>query len=293
MVWSVAGRFAYSKPSRRGPNDPWFRIGTLDIGSAALLSLMCVVSVIIYAIEPIDKPILLKLALIPNEVTSGQVWRVLTWPLANGLDQALLWVIVAVLVGMVSWAFGLTSFVSGGMRDIAQTIVDGRLDLHLGRPCHPLPTLLLSRSVPAGIGDLLSAFVFWFWLGDRTLGELPLLLVMATAAAIVVCATTVIIQCLVFWRPQAIALCEELFNTLLMVAYYPQHPFGLTVRIVLFTVFPAAFVAFLPAEAIRHPEAINVLGMLGAALIYSLLAVAVFNRGLRRYASGNGVLELH
>jgi hypothetical protein len=35
-----------------------------------------------------------------------------------------------------------------------------------------------------------------------------------------------------------------------------------------------------------------VLGMLGAAIVYSLLAVAVFNRGLARYASGNGVLEL-
>ena len=62
-------------------------------------------------------------------------------------------------------------------------------------------------------------------------------------------------------------------------------------RIVLFTVFPAAFVAFLPAEAIRHPDAANVLAMLGASVTYSLIAVAVFNRGLRRYASGNGVLE--
>jgi hypothetical protein len=51
-------------------------------------------------------------------------------------------------------------------------------------------------------------------------------------------------------------------------------------------------VAFLPAEAVRHPEAVNVLGMLAAALVYSLLALAVSNRGLRRYASGNGVLEL-
>ena len=47
----MAGRFAYSKPNRRGPNDPWFRIGTLDIGSAALLGLMCAVSVLVYAID--------------------------------------------------------------------------------------------------------------------------------------------------------------------------------------------------------------------------------------------------
>jgi membrane associated rhomboid family serine protease len=96
----VAGRFAYSKPNRRGPNDPWFRVGTLDIGSAALLGLMCAVSVLVYAI---DKTILLRLALIPDEITSGQVWRIVTWPLANGFDQALLWVIVSIAV---LWYFG-------------------------------------------------------------------------------------------------------------------------------------------------------------------------------------------
>ncbi len=102
-VWSVAGRFAYSKPSRRGPNDPWFRIGKLDIGSAAFLGLLCAVSVFIYALEPVDKPILLKLALIPSEIKSGQVWRIFTWPLANGLDQQLLWVIISIAV---LWYFG-------------------------------------------------------------------------------------------------------------------------------------------------------------------------------------------
>ncbi|MEY2400894.1 MAG: hypothetical protein QOJ08_1005, partial [Ilumatobacteraceae bacterium] len=91
----MAGRFAYSKPNRRGPNDPWFRVGTLDIGSAALLGLLCAVSVLVYAI---DKTLLIRLALIPSEVTSGQVWRIITWPLANGFDQALLWVIVSIAV---------------------------------------------------------------------------------------------------------------------------------------------------------------------------------------------------
>jgi membrane associated rhomboid family serine protease len=96
----VAGRFAYSKPNRRGPNDPWFRIGTLEIGSAAFLGLMCAVSVLVYAI---DKTILIRLALIPDEITSGQVWRIVTWPLANGFDQQLLWVIVSIAV---LWYFG-------------------------------------------------------------------------------------------------------------------------------------------------------------------------------------------
>ncbi|MGZ4739390.1 MAG: DUF6576 domain-containing protein [Ilumatobacteraceae bacterium] len=99
----MAGRFAYSKPNRRGPNDPWFRVGALEIGSAALLALMCIVSVFVYALEPVDKPTLKKLELIPSDIKSGQVWRVVSWPLANGLDQQILWVLVAVAV---LWYFG-------------------------------------------------------------------------------------------------------------------------------------------------------------------------------------------
>jgi membrane associated rhomboid family serine protease len=99
----VAGRFAYSKPSGRGPNDPWFRVGALEIGSAAFLALLCAISVLVYALEPVDKPILTKLALLPTKVTSGEVWRVLTWPLANGLDQRMLSVLISIAV---LWYFG-------------------------------------------------------------------------------------------------------------------------------------------------------------------------------------------
>jgi ABC-type uncharacterized transport system permease subunit len=70
---------------------------------------------------------------------------------------------IALMFGIVAWSFGLAVFLAGGMRYIAQTIVDGGLDLHLGRPCHPLPTLLLARSEASGLGDIASALVFWLW----------------------------------------------------------------------------------------------------------------------------------
>jgi membrane associated rhomboid family serine protease len=99
----MAGRFSYSRPERRRATDPWFRIGEVDIGSAAFLAVLCAISILVYGLEPADKPILTRLALIPDEVLSGQVWRVFTWPLANGFDQRLLWVAVAVAL---LWYFG-------------------------------------------------------------------------------------------------------------------------------------------------------------------------------------------
>jgi hypothetical protein len=99
----VADRFSFSKPDRRGPNDPWFRIGQIEFGTAAVFAAACAVSLLIYGIEPVDKPFLTKLALIPEKVLDGQIWRIVTWPFANGFDDRLLW--VAVMIAML-WYFG-------------------------------------------------------------------------------------------------------------------------------------------------------------------------------------------
>jgi ABC-type uncharacterized transport system permease subunit len=226
---------------------------------------------------------------------------------ANNLIMFLIWVIyftnfsslkgwqredMALLIGTVAWAFGLTVFLVGGVRDLARTIVEGGLDLYLGRPRHPLPALLMTRGVPSGLGDLASALVFWFGLAGRTPDGLPLLVLVATAAAIVIAASWTIIECLVFWWPGALSLSDTLFDTFLMVAFYPQHTYGFTLRLALFTVFPTAFVALLPVEALREADPLKVLAMVGAAIVYAGFAVAVFNRGLRHYASGNQLLDL-
>jgi ABC-2 type transport system permease protein len=227
--------------------------------------------------------------------------------LGNNLIIFLLWVVyfadfsnlggwglrdMALLIGVVAWSFGLMVFLAGGLRDLANTIADGGLDIHLGRPRHPLPGLLLSRAIPSGLGDIASAFLFWLWLGGAGLGDLPLLLAVSTAAAVVLGATVTITQCLPFWLTGSAALSEEIFNMVMMVVFYPQHPYGFLVRLALFTVFPTAFIALLPMEAIRHHSLPEALGVLAAALGYGALAVYVFERGLRRYASGNRILEL-
>jgi ABC-type uncharacterized transport system permease subunit len=225
----------------------------------------------------------------------------------NNLIMFLLWVIYfadfssmrgwmladfSLLIGVVAWAFGLMVFIAGGLRDLAATITEGGLDIHLGRPRHPLPGLLLCRSIPSGLGDMASAFLFWLWFGGAGIADLPLLLAVSTAAGVVLGATVAITQCLPFWLSRSATLAEELFNMLLMVAFYPQHPYGFLVRLVLFTVFPTAFIALLPVEAIRHHSLLEALGVVAAAGFYGALAIWVFERGLRHYASGNRILEL-
>jgi membrane associated rhomboid family serine protease len=96
----VPGRFQFSRPPRRSHTDPWFRVGTVDIGSAPLLASLCALSFVVYAIEGPGHPVLGRLFLLPDEVRGGQLWRIVTWPLS---DSPSVWTAVAIAV---LWYFG-------------------------------------------------------------------------------------------------------------------------------------------------------------------------------------------
>lgn len=199
---------------------------------------------------------------------------------------------IALLIGMTCWTFGLATFLAGGIRDLANTITGGGLDPYLGRPRHPLPALLIRQCQPSGLGDMVSGVVFWMVLGHRGLADLPLLLMVGTLAATVVTATATLFQCLAFWLPGAALLAEELFQMFIMVAYYPEHPFGFVVRLLLLTVFPAGFVAMVPVEVVRDADPLKLAACAAAAAVYAALAWWVFERGLERYTSGSRIIEL-
>ncbi len=78
----MAGRFSFSVPERRNASDPWFRIGTLDVGTTGfLVILLSVASMVLWAIggNEIDS-VWGHLVLIPDEVSQ--------WPDLEGRHLA-------------------------------------------------------------------------------------------------------------------------------------------------------------------------------------------------------------
>lgn len=72
----------------RGSADGWFRLGSLDVTTTLLVVFLCIVSLVVFAVEPVTKPIELGLALDANHVGHGQLWRLFTWPVSfpAGID---------------------------------------------------------------------------------------------------------------------------------------------------------------------------------------------------------------
>jgi hypothetical protein len=66
----------------RGSEDGWFRLGSIEVSTTVLVLALTIVSVLEWAFEGNFGPVQSHLALDPDSVVSGQVWQLITWPLA-------------------------------------------------------------------------------------------------------------------------------------------------------------------------------------------------------------------
>jgi membrane associated rhomboid family serine protease len=94
-------------PRNRGHSDPWFRVGPIDVTTTVLITALCVVSLFVWAA---NKEFLLHLYVLPSDfpgegsVFGGQVWRLITWPIANDLEgNNALWNVISIAL---FWYFG-------------------------------------------------------------------------------------------------------------------------------------------------------------------------------------------
>jgi len=194
---------------------------------------------------------------------------------------------IAVLYGVVAVAHGLAVFLAGGIQHLARVIHDGELDALIAQP---KPTLLYAiglRSQPSGLGDIVSGLVMIALSGRVGVMGTPVVIAASVGAAVVLVATSVILHSSAFWLGQTETASRQLYEATLLFSLYPDTLFGGPMRWVLFTLIPAGFVGYLPSGLIRAPSiGAGVAIALGVAA-YSLLAVLVFQRGLRSYASGS------
>lgn len=81
----------------RGVSDPWFRLGRVEVTTTVFTVGLVIASWLVYVIVP---TIGASWAYAPGALAGGQVWRLVTWPLANVPS---LW---GVLTVFFLWYFG-------------------------------------------------------------------------------------------------------------------------------------------------------------------------------------------
>jgi ABC-2 type transport system permease protein len=194
---------------------------------------------------------------------------------------------IQVLFGVVAAAFGLTVTLAGGVRHLGLLIDEGDLDTLLTQPKSVLLHALGLRLQPSGFGDVLSGILFIAWSGQVSWQMVPLVVVAIISSAVVLTASGIVFFSLAFWLGRVETAARQLWELLITFALYPEPLFGGMLRLALFTVLPAGFVGYLPVRIVHAPSAPDVALLVAGAVMYFAVAVLVFDRGLRRYASGS------
>jgi len=66
---------------RRRPNDGWFRVGRYDVTTVDIMTFLAIASMFVWAISP--DQLWDALTFEARAVRSGEIWRVITWPIAE------------------------------------------------------------------------------------------------------------------------------------------------------------------------------------------------------------------
>jgi ABC-2 type transport system permease protein len=191
------------------------------------------------------------------------------------------------LFGVVAAGFGAAMTLAGGVRHLGRFIDEGELDTLLTQPKPILVHALGMRLQASGFGDALSGIAFIACSGQVSWRALPVVVLAIVASALVLVASGIVFFSLAFWLGPVETLARQLWELLITFSLYPEPLFGGVLRLVLFTLLPAGFVGYVPARLVRNPSIADGLLLTAAAAGYLAIGVAVFNRGLRRYASGS------
>ena len=89
----MPGRYQFSLPERP-QRDGWFRVGSLDVTTTALLVMLGVASMVVYALGG-SGGFFDELVYYSPLVRQGELWRIVTWPIANSPSQ--IWVLLTMV----------------------------------------------------------------------------------------------------------------------------------------------------------------------------------------------------
>lgn len=186
-------------------------------------------------------------------------------------------------------AYGLSYFCFGGTEYLAQNISQGNLDLYLTQPKYSLIGLITSRCKLSAMGDVVYGLVIGLFATNFNLLDYLFLLLVSIIATITITSIVILVYLTAFWFGDTTNLGTTYINSLLInLTIYPEKVYGSFVKVLIYTVIPAFYCAHLPIKVCTEFSIPTLLFFIGISIFFVVTAVLVYNRGLKRYESGNG-----
>ncbi|MGI8809831.1 MAG: ABC transporter permease [Acidimicrobiales bacterium] len=193
---------------------------------------------------------------------------------------------ILLLLAVITSAAGIALGVLANARRVGNMAVDGELDAVLALPVPPLAHLLLRRIEASNVGDLGFGLVLFAFTGNHSVGRTAVFVAVVLAAATLMTGFLVMTGSLAFFLGRNEG-GELGFHALVLLGSYPVDVFAGAIKVVLYTVVPAAFVSSVPARLVEDFDLLQAAVLVAVSATFAVGAWATFTIGLRRYTSGS------
>lgn len=197
---------------------------------------------------------------------------------------------VYMVYAIAACSFGLAFTFAGNAGPMLATLIaQGRIDYYAVFPRRLLPHVIFSRMSTAAIGDILFGIIAFLFTGYIQPLEIVLFILTVLMAALIFAAFGVTYGSLAFFMGNADQITGQALNSMITFAIYPQSLFTGTVRVILYTLVPSAFVGSVPAAIIQDKNVMLLSALVAAVVVSWTIATFVFYTGMRRYESGSAI----
>ncbi len=197
---------------------------------------------------------------------------------------------VMFLWAVASSAFGFCYILFHNVSRISHLIITGELDTFLLQPVPVLANILGASTQASAWGDFFYGWVLFFIFWGLNLEALLIFVLAVLIGGFVFTGIQIMAHTLTFYLGNAQLIVGSAFEFMISFSIYPEGIFSGVIRAAIYSILPAAFVTHIPlALATNFSVGIFLLWLAGS-LVYCVIAVLFFYRGLRKYESGNLII---
>lgn len=194
---------------------------------------------------------------------------------------------VMMLWAITSASFGICFILFGNVTKITKMIQNGELDTFLLQPKDPLVNILCSKTEVSAWGDAAYGLILFIILEGFSVGKVLTFFLFTITGALLFASVLVTIHALSFYVGSAEGIAQLIIEFLISFSIYPEGIFKGGLKYILYSLIPTAFIVYLPAKVLAEFSIVMLLEVLGAALLWVIIAYTMFYRGLKKYESGN------
>ncbi len=208
----------------------------------------------------------------------------------TGNDTSISFNNVLFLWGFSTVSYGIAYFFFGGMQKINEYIINGTMDSFLLQPKNVLLNVLTSKCIFSAFGDLLYGIIIALIAVKGNIGQFIFFLVISITGSVFFISTEVILRSLTVWLGDTKTIANRYIDMLLITfSTYPENIFKTGIKVLLYTIVPVAYLAYIPSRIIVDLNPILLIIIIIAQILYLVVAIKVFNKAIRNYESGNSL----